>query len=853
MSLRVLNCEYQSDDNLIFRWTYDFAAAPQEAWQIMVKSGNDTIIWDSEWVISPDHHAVYNGRKLDVFETVFWQIRGKDTCGNITPWSKPQKFTSDLLEEEDWQDALWIGAGPENEVQFDLSRMKETDYLNQNAAFKVDSRAPFLRREFELAELPASAFAAFCGLGNGELSVNGHKLGKDILSPPRTVYRKRVLYNVHELTPFLRQGKNLFEIVLGNGWYNPIRKYWGWRMQWHGFPKMRLFSKLTFNDGRSKNIISDLQWQYAFGPEVFNCFYDGCHYDATLEFSRNTSALWQPVHQVPAPGGKLVPCCVEPEIETEALEAVKIYSPVQGIWIADFDKIISGRVKLKLHGQRGCQIKLRFAERVFPDGTLDTRGNSIGLSTDIYTCAGDPDGEEWEPRFAWHGFRYVEISNWQGKNPPDTGNVIAKVIHTACQETGLFNCSDDLINKIHRCSNRSLKLNFHGLPTDCPQRTERLGWLGDAWTTVPAALMHFDVRKFYGKYFDDMADSIWDDGYLPHIVPFALREKPDIPFVSAYYQMLWEYYIHYGDVQIIRRHYPVLCKNMAFWQKQSENFIMPTALWGDHLNREKGFKVAAGKPESISTAMYALCLSLLAKMAELLNLTPEADMYAGEAASVTREFINKYIAADGKVDQDCPIAAGAFALYSMQLPEETANAVLKNILDALAVENRIPTGLLGTVCLIQVLDRYQKFDEIWQLIHRGGDPGYGNMLAGNMSTIPEIWESQMPGQNSRSLTHTPLGAVNVWFYRRLAGIANAPDSAGFRKLEMRPYFPASLAKVDASVETVAGKISSCWRQNNDRILWEISLPAGTQAELIFPENSGMKPLSVTGGQHFFEF
>ena len=280
---------------------------------------------------------------------------------------------------------------------------------------------------------------------------------------------------------------------------------------------------------------------------------------------------------------------------------------------------------------------------------------------------------------------------------------------------------------------------------------------------------------------------------------------------------------------------------------------MPAALWGDHLCREKGYKVGAGKPESISTAMYALCLSILSKMADLLGYNEDAEKYSAEAEAVTGAFVEKFIAADGTVDKECHIAAAAFALYSMEFPPRTANAVLQTMLKKLAENNRIVTGLLGTTCLIQVLDRFGKFDEIWKLLHRGGDPGYASMLAGGMSSIPEIWESQIPGNLPRSLSHVPLGAVSVWFYRRLAGIANASDSAGFKKVEMRPYFPTGLNRVDASVITVAGKIVSNWRRDGKRILWEISLPAGILAEVVFPETFQMASQTICGGQYLFEF
>ncbi|MFC1558752.1 family 78 glycoside hydrolase catalytic domain, partial [candidate division KSB1 bacterium] len=478
----------------------------QTAYQILVSSSEDksenntSDLWDSGKVASDRSvHIVYKGKELDSGTRCWWKVRVWDKDGNVSGWSEPAFWEMGLLNPADWK-GQWISYDCES--------------------------APMLRREFIIDKPVKDARVYISGLGYYELSINSSKIGDHVLDPGQTDYEQRVFYIVYDVTQNLRQGENILGVILGDGWYNQTavnHGRYGWKDVVYGKPRLILQTHIFYTDGSEQILVSDESWRGSTGPITFNNVYAGEYYDARLEKSGWDSpgyddSAWGKVKVVDSPGGKLLSQKLPPIRRMQTIKPVTIKSPKPGVYVYDMGQNFSGWVKLKVQAEKGVEIQLRFAEWLNDDGTIDPASTGFYatgvVQTDKYICKGE-GVEVWEPCFTYHGFQYVEVTGFPGT--PALENIEGVVVFTSVEKTGEFECSDEMINRIHRTALWTEIGNMHSIPTDCPHR-ERCGWLGDAFLTSDMTIYNFNTATFWAKFIRDI-DTMRRGGVPDNIAP----------------------------------------------------------------------------------------------------------------------------------------------------------------------------------------------------------------------------------------------------------------------------------------------------------------------------------------------
>ena len=558
-------------------------------------------LWDSGKVLSAANLVEYGGMSLASEQGVWWRVRAWDGEDQSGAYSTPAYFEMGLLAPDDW-DADWIGfpgAWP--------------------------GKAMYFRRDFTLAKPVRRARIYMAGLGYAELRVNGRKANDRVLDPPQTDYSKRVLYSTDAVETLLRAGNNTIGVICGSGWF--------------GSARLLLQMHVDYADGSSERIVTETYWPQPWlvftGPLLENSIYDGETYDARLENSHWDDPDAQPPAGLVAgcadsPGGKLVAAALEPIQVVETRRAQKILQPHPDTYVFDMGQNLAGWARLRVRGPAGCRVLLRFAETIHPDGTVNQENLRTAKATDTYILKGE--GEEmWEPRFTYHGFRYVQVEGYPGV--PTADDVVACVVRSAVASAGSFTCSSELFNRIDRMVRWTEASNLHGVPTDCPQRDERMGWLNDLAARSEEAIYNFDMARLFAKWMDDIADA--QDprtGAITDTAPFRWGRRPADPVSVCYLQIPWLLYVHYGDTYTLRKHYGGMQAWVEFLRGCAQDGIIPYSYYGDwappvHLGisgSQGSSAVSRDTPgELVSTACYAFSLDLLSRIARVLQREEE--------------------------------------------------------------------------------------------------------------------------------------------------------------------------------------------------------------------------------------
>jgi len=873
-----------------FSWEVPLAGQNryQSAYQVLVASRKELLllgkadVWDTGKVNSAQSVNVeYAGRPLLSNRDYYWCVQVWDEAGKANGFSELAYFGTALLDEADWQ-AKWIGMGDPNEPVSDPDAFQQNRVSPVVQAFEPEPRAPMLRKEFPVGKPVKRARAFVCGLGLFELRLNGRKVGEDVLATPRTDFRKRAMYGTYDITGLLQTGANAVGVMLGNGWFNGQKKFWGWQMQWFGSPRALVQLEIEFADGSRQRVVSDETWRGSWSPITFNCLFDGEHYDARLEqpgwdAPGFADAGWQNVNVVRAPGGKLTPIPHEPSRVVETIRPVAIRQPAPGVFVYDFGVNFTGWVRLAVPaGKAGDVITLRFGEAQHADGSLNNSTNNRALQTDRYTCRGG-GAEVFEPRFTYHGFQYVELTGYPGV--PDLETLTGCFVRTAVEQTGTFECGHELINKIHRCTVQSQRCNIQmGVPTDDTQRPERQGWAGDAWSYAVEAFYNFGASRVFAKWIADFYDQQDETGMVGMIVPQAGPEE-DLVWSAAFVMIPWWQYLHYGDRRILEDSYPYLQKYLAYlercgqkdvvalptdkllqllrWQckkedrypAEAERGYLQISQWGDHLATNEGASgFRKNQPLSIATAFYFHDVSLMARIAEVLGKEADARRYRDLAAKIQAAFHERFFNPGfGYYDVGCQSAQAwplAFGMVPEQYRETVANYLSSSVNHR---QRRLTTGYAGTKWAIQALADAGRHDFIWKRAIATEYPSWGYMLRDpKRTTITENW------MGGGSLCHTTLGAaIDEWFYWGLAGIRPDASAPGFERIIFQPYLPKDLPWARATVRTPRGEIVSDWKHDGKKATWNIRVPANCTAQVRFPVE---KPVVEVGsGTYCFEF
>lgn len=858
----------------------------QTAYHLLVATSAERLepgkadLWDSGRVESSQSmHVAYAGRPLPGNADCVWSVRVWDESGRPAGWSAPACFGTALLDERDWA-AEWIGMGPVEEPSFDPYvigqeeatsgglRLDERDFRKMGAAFRdymPERRAPLMRKEFSLAKPVRRARAFVCGLGLFELRINGARVGDDVLNTPRTDFRKRVYYFTYDITDRLAPGANTVGLILGNGWYNAQKKHWHWQAPWYGEPRALVQVELEHADGSSERVVSDASWQGDWSPIGLNCIYDGEDYDARLEQAGwdapgFDAGAWRPVNRVASPGGRLVAMDHAPNRIMRRFKPAALSEPAPGVFVFDMGTVMTGWAALRIPlGRAGETVTLRYAELLDEKGMLDASTAGGARQAERYIMKG-ADEERYEPRFTYHGFRYVEVTGFPGR--PDLDTLEACFVHSGVEQAGSFECGHELINKIHACTLQSQRCNLQmGVPTDDTQREERLGWCGDAWSYAVESFYNLDTARFWSKWIADFHDQQDpDSGLVGYICPLPGWGE-DLVWSAAFVLIPWWHYLQYGDRRILEESYPHLKRYLAYLERtgrrqlpdladqQPADVLFPTcrlqdrypdadqqghlqhSLFADHLaTHEGGSGMGRDQPRSMATAFYHHDVSTMARIAETLGKEADAAGYRKLADTIQAAFHDAFFdAAAGYYDIGCQ-SVQALAIAFGLVPEADRARLVSYLNSSVNFrQRRITSGYAGTKWVVQAIAGSGRNEIVWNRAIATDYPSWGYMLRDDKTTIAENWHG------GASQCHTTLGAaIDEWFFWGLAGIRPDENGPGFEKIIITPYLPPDLPWVRASVGTVRGTIAVHWEQDAAQATLHVSIPVNSTATVHVP-------------------
>lgn len=854
-----LTCEYRNNPlgidvahpRLSWQIQSDRRGAGQTAYRIVAASceadlaNPEKVLWDSGRIDSDQSiHVKYSGPALESGQRVYWQVTVWDEMGAQTT-SDAAWWEMGLLCRTDWQ-ARWIGSsfvgGP-----------------------RTTSPAPYLRHEFELAEPVANARLYATAIGVYESYLNGIRVGEAVLSPGWTDYNQRVRYQVYDVTGLLQRGPNVIGAILGDGWAVG-HVAWDGRQQYVERPRFLAQLVLTHDDGRSGVIATDGSWMTSPGPILESDMLMGESYDARREMpgwhkTGFDDTGWTPVEvfqsldtKLVATNGPLVKRIEE--LRPKSIQLTK--DMVNPRWVIDFGQNMVGWVRLKVSGPAGTTISIRHAESLNPDGTIYTANLRTARNTDFYTLKGE--GEEvWEPRFTFHGFRYVELTGFPGE--PTEESITGIVVHSEMTQTGSFECSNRLVNRLQHNILWGQKGNFVDVPTDCPQRDERLGWLGDAQVFFRTAAFNMNVAGFFTKWLQDLQDAQFETGSYPPIAPNSVRwglADGGPAWADAGVIIPWEMYLCYGDTGILERQYDSMCRYIDFLQQTSrEGRRCYDDYEGWHgfgdwlaLDGSDGREGGTSK-ELIGTAFYAYSTHLMSKIASILGIPEDAETFNSLSIDAKRAFQKAFVNGDGTIvgeTQTGYVLALHFDLLPKNLQAAAANQLAQLIREN---DNHLSTGFVGTPYINWVLSKSGHLDIAYTLLNQQTWPSWLYSVLNGGTTIWERWDGwtqemgfQDPSMNS--FNHYAYGAIGAWIYAIVGGIEFDPDCPGYKHIKMHPQPGGDLTSAKAELRSMYGQISSAWSWNDDEFNWRISVPANTSATIHIPASE--RTIVLEGGQ-----
>ena len=817
-----LGCEYLKNPLGIdvrqprFAWVlaHTGRGQKQSAYQVLVASSPELLNqdrgdqWDSGKTASDDStQVVYSGKPLASGKTYYWKVRYWDSAGNASPYSAVAQFEMGLLTREEWK-GHWIGG----------------DNL--------------LRKEFALEGKVVRARAYVTALGYYELRVNGEKVGSNVLDPAFTTYPVRVLYSSYDVTPQLRAGKNAVGAMLGGGWATlrgnfptPYKE-----------PALLLQVNIELADGKTVSVASENSWKVAKGPIVSDSVYDGEIYDARRELPGwdlpgFDDSAWSAAQTVEGSKGTLSAQMMPPIRVIDSIVPVTLANPRPGVFVYDLGQNLSGWAELRVRGPRGAEVRLRFSELLYDDGMINRENLREAKSRDIYTLRGEGD-ETYQPRFTYHGFRYVEVTGYPGT--PSLDSVRGHVVHTAVEPTGNFAASKALLNQIHKVIRWSDLTNLHSVPTDCDQRDERMGWMGDAQTSAEAMMLNFDMAAFFTNFLRDMRDVENPNGTLTDTVPHRYGSRPADPaWGTAYPLICWYMYEQYGDRRILEENYEGLKKYVEFLGSRAPDHVLRYSYYGDWVATEKT------PGELVSDFYYYYDTLLLSRIATVLGNSTDAASYTQLAAQIKDAFNQEFFNAKMGNYANGTQTANTLPLWLDMAPRDRRGSVEGNLTyDILYGHNtHVTTGFIGVRYLMPLLTELNRSDLAYDLAVQTTYPSWGYMVANGATTLWELWQNKA-GPSMNSHDHHMMGSVDAWFYEALAGIKVEAENAGYRHFRIEPQVVGDLAWVNATVGTVRGNVTSSWTHTPGVVTLEVVVPVNSTASVSIPKDLEMTEITV---------
>jgi len=722
---------------------------------------------------------------------------------------------------------------------------------------------PILRKAVKLGDKPIARARLYAtALGLYQMNINGHRVGDILFAPEWTDYRKRIRYNVYDVTTLVKKGDNAIAGLIGHGWYSGHIGNGNYRL-YGRVPALFAQLEVTYADGSREAVVTDESWKSADSPIRSSDFMLGENYDARAEVKGWDApglddAAWKPAvvrreAAVPFEGS-----VTQPPRQVGEIQPKKLTEPKPGCWTFDLGQNMVGYVRLKVAAPAGTKVTIRHAEMLNPDGTIYTTNLRGAPSVDTYVCKGG--GEElFQPHFTFHGFRYVELTGLPGK--PGNDAVTGLVISSDTPRASEFSCSDARINQLYSNICWGQRGNYLSIPTDCQQRDERLGWMGDAQVFVRTATYNADVGAFFTKWLVDVDDAQTPEGAFTDVSPRAGSGDGTPAWADAGVICPWTVYWVYGDARLLALHYPSMVKWVEYCRVHSTNLLREKERGSDYGD---WLSIGADTPKDlIGTAYFAYSTHLVARAAKALGKADDAAKYEQLFQEIKAAFNKKYVSADGRIagnTQCCYVMALKFDLLSDELRAKAAEHL---VADIAAKKDHLSTGFVGVSYLLPVLTQAGKLDAVYKLFLQDTFPSWLFSVKHGATTIWERWDGwtpdkgfQDPGMNS--FNHYSLGSCGEWMFASLAGIDT--EGPGYRKLVIRPTPPppgtGGIAWTKAAYESIGGRIATAWKVENGAFVLDASIPPNASATVYVPAKDAAavsesgKPASQAEGVKF---
>jgi len=813
----------------------------QTAYQILVSetkeelSSNLGSIWDSGKVSSNETNQIdYNGSTLKSNTTYYWKVKVWDESGQLSNWSTTAFWSMGLLKFHDWK-GLFIS----HNVGYDKTDKYDSLYLPP---------ARYLRKSFKINKKIKQAKVYSTALGLYEMHLNGEKVGNDMFLPGWTDYDERLYYQTYDITEQLKQGDNAIGAIIADGWYagylgyallvrlDKVREFYGVN------PSFMCQIQIDYEDGSSDIIPTDLSWKASTGPIIEADILMGEVYDARLEhkdwtLSNFDDSSWKTPKVYTYPNGKLTIHPGNHVHEVETLKSKAITEPKKGTYVFDLGKNIAGVVKLKVEGAKGTKVTLRYGEILKRDGNIQTENLRLARATDTYILKGE-GVETWQPKFTYHGFQFIEVTGLSKK--PSLDVITGVALSSIDTNKSTFNCSNDINNILYRNIQTTQKANYFEVPTDCPQRDERLGWTGDAHTFMRSATYIANVAPFMTKYLIDLDDAQRWYGAYPNFAPFSYsRQHQYSPaWMDAGIIIPYNMYKVYNDTRILEYLYPGMEKFMDFQEEASTDFIRPPAgnNWGDWLSVNEDTS-----HDYVAAAFYGFDAKLMIEIAKALSRTDDIAKYTALYENIKKAFAEKFILDTGYTTEDTQTTY-ALALYfdlypNQELAKKGASRLAEKIKDN---GYTFSTGFVGTKHIMPSLSKYGYHDLAFKLFQQTKYPSWGFSIENGSTSIWERWnsftkdESQNSSINSamNSFSHYAFGSVAEWMFMYAVGIDT--EEAGYKNIIIKPAITKEMDFLEGSYKSINGLIKSSWKWKKNTIVMDVTIPVNTKAKIFIP-------------------
>ena len=796
----------------------------QSAYEIKVMKGKETV-WATGKVNSDQSILIpYNGTALQSAASYTWQVRVWDQSGKPGAFSKPASFQMALLSSSDWK-ASWI----------------EAPFLDST------KRAPqYFRKNFSLSKPVRKATAFITAHGIYEAFINGKRVGDAYLTPGWTSYNKRLQYQQYDVTSLLQTGGNAIGAMIGNGWY---RSYLAWENNRDVYgKKVGLICQIQveYADGSVDYILSDNSWKLSSGAVIMGEIYHGETIDARLEQTGWATASfndqsWTPVTTA-SYKDPLIATYNEPIRKHEQFQPIKSFTTPKGERVMDFGQNLVGWVRIVVKGKAGDTVRIKHAEVLDKEGNFYTENLRAAKATATYILKGD--GEEiFEPHFTFFGFRYIQV---EGPMPTTT---TAIALYSDMARTGTFSTSNKLLNQLQHNIQWGQRGNFLDVPTDCPQRDERLGWTGDAQAFSRTAMFNFDVKNFFSKWLKDVAADQLPNGSVPFVVPNVLGPgaSGSTGWADVATIIPWNQYLAFGDVRILEDQYASMKAWVSFMEKNSKNDLWNVGFhFGDWLfyrpfDDNDGSSAVTDK-YLIAQCFYAHSTQLMINAAKALGKADDLNYYTNLLGRIKAAFMKEYVTPNGRLvssTQTAYVLALNFDMLPESMRAEAADRLEQNVK---RYGDHLTTGFLGTPYLCHVLSRFGKTETAFKLLLQESYPSWLYPVKMGATTIWERWngirtDGTFEPASMNSFNHYAYGAIGDWMYRVVAGLDTDPSAPGYKKIIIKPLIGGGLTQVAANLETPYGKASSEWTVSGKQVTLNVSIPVNTTATIYIPASA----------------